>query len=96
MGSDICIRDRLNEIILNTILSALNNRKSQDFVLIFSVHGLPKSVIDAGDTYPGKYRRHQYCILYTSDAADDLTRVASGRYRVIHKNKLKNPIHYLT
>lgn len=49
---------KLNEIILNTILSTLNNRKSRDFVLIFSVHGLPKSVIDAGDTYQQECEHH--------------------------------------
>ncbi|GAA9071643.1 ferrochelatase [Helicobacter pylori] len=49
---------KLNGIILNTILSTLNNRKSQDFVLIFSVHGLPKSVIDAGDTYQQECEHH--------------------------------------
>ncbi|MGN8472830.1 ferrochelatase [Helicobacter pylori] len=49
---------KLNEIILNTILSTLNNRKSQDFVLIFSVHGLPKSIVDAGDTYQQECEHH--------------------------------------
>ncbi|WP_104748658.1 ferrochelatase [Helicobacter cetorum] len=49
---------RLNKIILNTILSTLKNQKSQDFVLIFSVHGLPKSIIDAGDTYQKECEHH--------------------------------------
>src|SRR5665254_28907 len=34
--------------------------------------------------------RHRRCLLYTSDAADDLTRVDLGGRRIIKKKKKKN------
>ncbi|AFI04241.1 ferrochelatase [Helicobacter cetorum] len=49
---------KLNEIILDTILATLKGQKSEDFTLIFSVHGLPQSIIDAGDTYQKECEHH--------------------------------------
>ncbi|WP_277641057.1 ferrochelatase [Wolinella succinogenes] len=40
-----------NEAIIDRILEALKGDNPEEFTLIFSAHGLPQSVIDAGDPY---------------------------------------------
>lgn len=37
--------------MLQDIFETLNGRDSKDFILIFSAHSLPKSIIDSGDPY---------------------------------------------
>ncbi|WP_163564992.1 ferrochelatase [Helicobacter suis] len=51
-----------NEAIIQSISKTLQNRSAKDFVLIFSVHGLPESMIKEGDPYQAECL-HQVSLL---------------------------------
>lgn len=52
----------LLESIKNEIQRQINHKNSADYTLIFSVHGLPQSIIDSGDPYQ-KECEHQVRLL---------------------------------
>ncbi len=47
-----------NKAILQRIKEKMGEDKCEDFDLIFSAHGLPKKIIDAGDSYEKHITRH--------------------------------------
>lgn len=47
-----------NSLVVAKIKEALSGKKSSDFALIFSAHGLPKSVIKSGDPYEKECQEH--------------------------------------
>ncbi len=52
-------RNRLyNETILALIADALGDDAASKFTLIFSAHGLPQKIVDAGDPYEKQIKRH--------------------------------------
>ena len=44
-------------LITDEIERVLNGEDARDFILILSAHGLPKNVVDKGDTYPQQCQR---------------------------------------
>jgi ferrochelatase len=48
----------LNRAIVKKIREQINNEESKSFDLIFSAHGLPQKIVDAGDPYERHVRRH--------------------------------------
>ena len=72
MGSEMCIRDRCQPVVA---------------LMSFAIEGHAP----ARSALPVKQRRinlHNGCLLYTSDAADDLLCVALGGRRIIKKKKI--------
>ncbi len=47
-----------NKAILNSIKNSMKNDNYKDFDLIFSAHGLPQKIIDAGDIYEKHMIKH--------------------------------------
>ncbi|MDD2789580.1 MAG: ferrochelatase [Sulfurimonas sp.] len=47
-----------NKAILESIRNAMMDAKYEDFDLIFSAHGLPQKIIDAGDVYERHINKH--------------------------------------
>ena len=47
-----------NKAIIQSIKESVANAKYRDFDLIFSAHGLPKKIVDAGDVYEKHVNRH--------------------------------------
>lgn len=47
-----------NQAICSSIAQTMQDRKSQEFVLIFSVHGLPERIIEQGDPYQAECLHH--------------------------------------
>jgi len=47
-----------NRAILEKIKEQINDSKYEDFDLIFSAHGLPQKIIDAGDVYQRHVQKH--------------------------------------
>jgi ferrochelatase len=47
-----------NKAILHSIKNAMMDGKYEDFDLIFSAHGLPQKIIDAGDVYERHINKH--------------------------------------
>lgn len=47
-----------NEAIVESIKKALLNSASEEFNLIFSAHGLPQKIVDAGDPYEKQVKEH--------------------------------------
>jgi len=47
-----------NNVIINSITKEVSNARSEDFNLIFSAHGLPQKIIDAGDPYEEQVKDH--------------------------------------
>ncbi len=48
----------LNKAIVKSIREAVSKDESETFDLIFSAHGLPQKIVDAGDPYERHIRRH--------------------------------------
>jgi len=48
----------LNNSILDRIEESLNGDNAREFELIFSAHGLPKSIIELGDSYEKEMEQH--------------------------------------
>ena len=48
----------LNNSIIDRVEESLNGDNARDFELIFSAHGLPKSIIEAGDSYEKEMEQH--------------------------------------
>ena len=48
----------LNKAIVKSIREAVSEDESESFDLIFSAHGLPQKIVDAGDPYERHIRRH--------------------------------------
>ncbi|MEA2111494.1 MAG: ferrochelatase [Campylobacterota bacterium] len=48
----------LNKAIVNSIRETVSDDESDSFDLIFSAHGLPQKIVDAGDPYERHVRRH--------------------------------------
>ncbi len=46
-----CEHPLYHQLMLNLILETLKEKKAQEYVLIFSAHSLPQSIIDSGDIY---------------------------------------------
>ena len=47
-----------NSSIINSIKNSIKEDNCNDFDLIFSAHGLPQSIVDAGDVYEKHIQRH--------------------------------------
>jgi len=47
-----------NEMVINEILSKVFRSKYSEYDLIFSAHGLPQKIVDAGDTYQEEVEEH--------------------------------------
>ncbi len=47
-----------NDAVIERIVEGLEGDKSSDYHLIFSAHGLPQKIIDAGDPYQRHVERH--------------------------------------
>ena len=50
--------DTLNEAIIERIIEAMDGASYNDFDLIFSAHGLPQKIVDAGDPYQRQIEHH--------------------------------------
>jgi len=52
-------KDRdFNEAVIDRIVDGLQNWNSEDINLIFSAHGLPQKIVDAGDSYEKEINEH--------------------------------------
>ncbi|NQY95195.1 MAG: ferrochelatase, partial [Campylobacteraceae bacterium] len=51
-------QDDFNQMIVNEIISKVFKSKYSDYDLIFSAHGLPQKIVDAGDTYQEEVEAH--------------------------------------
>lgn len=49
---------RYNDAVVERIIEGLQGDKSEDYHLIFSAHGLPQKIVDAGDPYQRHVERH--------------------------------------
>ena len=49
---------KYNEAVLDTITKALGSDKADAFDIIFSAHGLPQKIVDAGDVYEQHVQKH--------------------------------------
>ena len=47
-----------NDAVIERIKESLVDEKSEEFTLIFSAHGLPQKIVDAGDPYQRHIERH--------------------------------------
>lgn len=47
-----------NAAIINSITKEVSNARTEDFNLIFSAHGLPQKIVDAGDPYEKQVNDH--------------------------------------
>ncbi|MBU0632553.1 ferrochelatase [bacterium] len=47
-----------NKAILSRIEDVMNGEKYEDYEIIFSAHGLPQKIIDAGDVYQQQIQKH--------------------------------------
>lgn len=47
-----------NDAVIERILEGLDGDKSEDYTLVFSAHGLPQKIVDAGDPYQRHIERH--------------------------------------
>jgi len=47
-----------NDAVIERIKEGLEGEKSEDYTLIFSAHGLPQKIVDAGDPYQRHIERH--------------------------------------
>ena len=50
--------EKYNRAIIDRIKESIDNAQYRDFDLIFSAHGLPKKIVDAGDVYEKHINRH--------------------------------------
>ena len=50
--------EKYNRAILERIKESMYDAKYRDFDIIFSAHGLPKKIVDAGDVYEKHINRH--------------------------------------
>jgi len=50
--------EKYNRAIIERIKESIDNAQYRDFDLIFSAHGLPKKIVDAGDVYEKHINRH--------------------------------------
>lgn len=50
--------ENYNKAILSRIEDVMNGEKYEDYEIIFSAHGLPKKIIDAGDVYQQQIEQH--------------------------------------
>ena len=50
--------EKYNRTIIERIKESIDNAQYRDFDLIFSAHGLPKKIVDAGDVYEKHINRH--------------------------------------
>jgi len=50
--------EKYNKAILERIKESMRDADYQDFDIIFSAHGLPKKIVDAGDVYEKHVNRH--------------------------------------
>jgi ferrochelatase len=53
-----------NKAIIKSIKNALKDDKSSEFDIIFSAHGLPQKIVDAGDVYEKHVNRHVELLKY--------------------------------
>jgi ferrochelatase len=49
---------RYNDAVIERIIEGLEGDKCEDYHLIFSAHGLPQKIVDAGDPYQRHVERH--------------------------------------
>jgi ferrochelatase len=49
---------RYNDAVVERVIEGLEGDKSEEYHLIFSAHGLPQKIIDAGDPYQRHVERH--------------------------------------
>ena len=49
---------RYNDAVIERIVEGLEGDKCEDYHLIFSAHGLPQKIVDAGDPYQRHVERH--------------------------------------
>lgn len=47
-----------NEAVIERIIEGLEGDKAEDYALIFSAHGLPQKIVDAGDPYQRHIKSH--------------------------------------
>lgn len=47
-----------NRVIVERITQALNGEDADDYELVFSAHGLPQKIVDAGDPYQNEVEEH--------------------------------------
>jgi len=47
-----------NQIIIERIKEVLDRKKSEEYTLVFSAHGLPQKIVDAGDPYQRQVQNH--------------------------------------
>lgn len=47
-----------NDAVVERVIEGLEGDKSEDYHLIFSAHGLPQKIVDAGDPYQRHVERH--------------------------------------
>ena len=50
--------EKYNEAVLQNITDTLASDKASDFDIIFSAHGLPQKIVDAGDVYQQHVQKH--------------------------------------
>jgi ferrochelatase len=50
--------EKFNEAVIEKILEGLKDWNSEDVNLIFSAHGLPQKIVDAGDSYEKEINEH--------------------------------------
>ena len=50
--------DKFNDCIINEIISKTSDSDSSEYNLIFSAHGLPQKIVDAGDPYEQQMIEH--------------------------------------
>ncbi|HIC44661.1 MAG TPA: ferrochelatase [Sulfurimonas sp.] len=49
---------KYNDAVIERVVEGLGGDKSEDYHLIFSAHGLPQKIVDAGDPYQRHVERH--------------------------------------
>ena len=49
---------RYNDAVIERVIEGLEGDKCEDYHLIFSAHGLPQKIVDAGDPYQRHVERH--------------------------------------
>ena len=49
---------KYNDAVIERVVEGLDGDKSEDYHLIFSAHGLPQKIVDAGDPYQRHVERH--------------------------------------
>ena len=79
MGSEMCIRDRTESVLAQERLGSIHPRE----VLLRDAGAVRKTRRQAGERLLVPRCQSEFCLLYTSDAADERSSVDIGGRRII-------------